>query len=63
MPILSGRLGPTDQEAVMMENGEPHKRRQLSPEEKWEISMEVPLGGPAVGRGPEVQRPGSATST
>jgi transposase len=25
----------------MMENGKPRKRRQLSPEEKWEIFLEV----------------------
>jgi len=25
----------------MMENGTPHKRRQLSPEEKWEVFLEV----------------------
>ena len=25
----------------MMENGKPRKRRQLSPEEKWEIFVEV----------------------
>ena len=25
----------------MMENGRPRKRRQLSPEEKWEIFLEV----------------------
>ncbi len=30
-----------DQEDVMMENGKPRKRRQLSPEEKWEIFLEV----------------------
>jgi len=30
-----------DQEDVMMENGMPRKRRQLSPEEKWEIFLEV----------------------
>ena len=30
-----------DQEDVMMENGRPRKRRQLSPEEKWEIFLEV----------------------
>jgi transposase len=30
-----------NQEDVMMENGTPRKRRQLSPEEKWEIFLEV----------------------
>ena len=25
----------------MMENGKPRKRRQLSPEEKWEVFLEV----------------------
>ncbi|MGZ6590172.1 MAG: hypothetical protein ACXVHX_38775 [Solirubrobacteraceae bacterium] len=30
-----------DQEDVMMENGKPRKRRQLSPEEKWEVFLEV----------------------
>jgi transposase-like protein len=25
----------------MMENGKPRKRRQLTPEEKWEIFLEV----------------------
>jgi transposase-like protein len=29
------------QEVVMMQNGKPRKRRQLSPEEKWEIFLEV----------------------
>src|SRR5512135_2056843 len=30
-----------NQEDVMMENGRPRKRRQLSPEEKWEVFLEV----------------------
>jgi transposase-like protein len=30
-----------NQEDVMMENGKSRKRRQLSPEEKWEIFLEV----------------------
>ena len=30
-----------DQEDVMMENGKRRKRRQLSPEEKWEVFLEV----------------------
>jgi transposase-like protein len=30
-----------NQEDVMMENGKPRKRRQLSPEEKWEVFLEV----------------------
>jgi transposase len=30
-----------DQEDVMMENGKPRKRRQLSPAEKWEVFLEV----------------------
>jgi transposase len=30
-----------DQEDVMMENGKPRKRRQLSPQEKWEVFLEV----------------------
>ena len=30
-----------DQEDEMMENGKPRKRRQLSPEEKWEVFLEV----------------------
>jgi len=30
-----------NQEVVMMENGRSRKRRQLSPEEKWEIFLEV----------------------
>jgi transposase-like protein len=30
-----------NQEDVMMENGKQRKRRQLSPEEKWEIFLEV----------------------
>jgi transposase len=29
------------QEDVMMENGMPRKRRQLTPEEKWEVFLEV----------------------
>ena len=29
------------QEDVMMENGKQRKRRQLSPEEKWELFLEV----------------------
>jgi transposase len=29
------------EEDVMMENGKPRKRRQLSPEEKWEVFLEV----------------------
>ncbi len=29
------------QEVEMMENGKPRKRRQLTPEEKWEIFLEV----------------------
>jgi hypothetical protein len=33
--------GVSDQEVVMMENGKHRKRRQLSPEEKWEIFLEV----------------------
>jgi transposase len=30
-----------NQEDVMMENGKPRKRRQLTPEEKWEVFLEV----------------------
>jgi transposase len=30
-----------NQEDVMMENGKPRKRRRLSPEEKWEVFLEV----------------------
>jgi transposase len=30
-----------DQEDEMMENGKPRKRRQLSPQEKWEVFLEV----------------------
>jgi transposase len=30
-----------NQEDVMMENGKPRKRGQLSPEEKWEVFLEV----------------------
>jgi len=30
-----------NQEDVMMENGKPRKRRQLSPAEKWEVFLEV----------------------
>jgi transposase len=30
-----------NQEDEMMENGKPRKRRQLSPEEKWEVFLEV----------------------
>jgi transposase len=30
-----------NQEDVMMENGKPRKRRQLSPQEKWEVFLEV----------------------
>jgi transposase len=30
-----------NQEDVMMENGTPRKRRQLSPEERWEVFLEV----------------------
>jgi len=30
-----------DQEDVMMENGKRRKRRQLSPEERWEVFLEV----------------------
>ena len=30
-----------DQKDVMMENGKRRKRRQLSPEEKWEVFLEV----------------------
>jgi transposase-like protein len=30
-----------NQEDVMMENGKSRERRQLSPEEKWEIILEV----------------------
>jgi transposase len=30
-----------NQEDVMMENGTPRKRRQLSPQEKWEVFLEV----------------------
>jgi transposase len=33
--------GASDQEVEVMENGKPRKRRQLSPEEKWEIFLEV----------------------
>jgi hypothetical protein len=33
--------GALNQEDVMMENGRPRKRRQLSPEEKWEVFLEV----------------------
>jgi transposase len=29
------------EEDVMMDNGKPRKRRQLSPEEKWEVFLEV----------------------
>jgi len=31
----------SNQEDVMMDNGKPRRRRQLSPEEKWEIFLEV----------------------
>jgi transposase len=31
----------TDQEDETMENGMPRRRRQLSPEEKWEVFLEV----------------------
>jgi transposase len=34
-------VGALTQEDVMMDNGKPRKRRQLSPEEKWEIFLEV----------------------
>jgi transposase len=34
-------LGATDQEDEMLENGKRRGRRQLSPEEKWEIFLEV----------------------
>ena len=30
-----------DQEDVMMENGKRRARRQLTPEEKWEVFLEV----------------------
>lgn len=30
-----------NQEVVMMENGKQRKRRQLTPEEKWEVFLEV----------------------
>jgi hypothetical protein len=30
-----------NQEVVMVENGKRRARRQLSPEEKWEIFLEV----------------------
>jgi transposase-like protein len=30
-----------NQEDVMMESGQPRKRRQLSPQEKWEVFLEV----------------------
>ena len=30
-----------DQEDDVMENGKPRKRRQLTPEEKWEVFLEV----------------------
>jgi transposase len=29
------------QEDVMMENGKPRRRRQMSPEEKWEVFLEI----------------------
>ena len=38
-----------------MENGKARKRRQLTPEEKWEVFLEVCLAGALAGRrGPEV---------
>jgi hypothetical protein len=39
--ILGGFRGPEPQEVVMMENGKSRKRRQLTPEEKWEVFLEV----------------------
>ena len=39
--LILGGFGATDQEDVMMENGKREPRRQLSPEEKWEIFLEV----------------------
>jgi hypothetical protein len=30
-----------NREDVMMENGKPRRRRQLSPEEQWELFLEV----------------------
>ena len=39
-PSLGG-FGALNQEDVMMESGKQRKRRQLSPEEKWEIFLEV----------------------
>jgi hypothetical protein len=37
-----------DQEDVMMENGKSRKRRQLSPEEKWEICPFIRIDGSSV---------------
>ena len=39
--LILGGFGGSNQEDVMMENGKQRKRRQLSPEEKWEIFLEV----------------------
>ena len=39
-PILGGCSG-LDQEDEMLENDKQRKRRQLSPEEKWEVFLEV----------------------
>jgi hypothetical protein len=47
-----------NQEVVMMENGRSRKRRQLSPEEKWEIFLEVTSQEIS-----QADRPGSGAST